>query len=148
LDNLSCISEAKYEQTLTSNKTLAHLYKLQIEWINFLFTSAKIGHNDSLDGDTLIVSSSDDHIRYPVQRQGPFLISHTKPLDNGIQTSDILYINVEPVNILAMSLNNGTVHNYIIGSEIDAQWQMPVKNAKHDWQKEVIHVEHDSVIRY
>lgn len=126
----------KYEQSKSTNKTLSHLFNLHRDWINYLFESAKIGPKN-LDNDTLTVSSSEHHIPYPVQRQGPFLINHTKPLDNGIEATDILYINVGPINILSLALNNGNVHNYILGSEIDAQWQLPVKNTKSVWQKEV-----------
>lgn len=136
LDNLSCISQVKYEQSKSTNKTLSHLFNLHNEWINHLFESAKIGLK-SLDSDSLTVTSSDDHVPYPVQRQGPFLISHTKPLNDGIEATDILYRNIGSINILSLALNNGSVHNYIIGSEIDAQWQLPVKDAKKVWQNEV-----------
>ncbi|CAO3642831.1 unnamed protein product [Mucor hiemalis] len=136
LDNLACISQVKYEQCKSNYKTLSFLFKLHSEWINVLFESAKVGHG-KLDNDTLTVVSTDNHVYYPVQRQGPFLINHTQPLDNGVQTSDLLYLNADPVNVLALALTNGTVQNYILASEIDAQWQMPVKNAKDGWQKEL-----------
>lgn len=138
LDNLSCIAEVKYQQTKHVNKTVAHLYKLQSEWINVLFASAQVSSStNSLENDSLVVTSSPDHMAYPVQRQGPFLINHTQPLNSGIETTDILFIDVEPVNVLAVAMNNGSVHNYIIGSEIDAQWQMPVRHIKYMWEKEV-----------
>lgn len=136
LDNLACISQVKYEQCKSNYKTLSFLFKLHSEWINTLYESAKVGHG-KLDNDTLTVVSTENHVHYPVQRQGPFLINHTQPLSNGIQTADLLYLNAEPVSVLALALTNGVVQNYILASEIDAQWQMPVKNAKNGWQKEL-----------
>ncbi|KAI8098102.1 uncharacterized protein B0P05DRAFT_523460 [Gilbertella persicaria] len=139
LDNLACISDAKYEQakssTVEEHKVLSHLFKLQSLWINTLFESAKIAHG--LDSDGLLVMSDKHHSLHPVQRQGPFMINHTDILANGAEPSDILYVNADPVHILALSLNNGTVHNYILGSEIDAQWQMSVKNPTKTWEKEL-----------
>lgn len=126
----------KYEQCKSNYKTLSYLFKLHSEWINTLYESAKVGHG-KLDNDSLTVISNENHVDYPVQRQGPFLINHTQPLENGVQTADLLYLNAEPVSVLALALTNGTVQNYILASEIDAQWQMPVKNAKDGWQKEL-----------
>ncbi|KAG2207189.1 hypothetical protein INT47_012242 [Mucor saturninus] len=143
LDNLSCLSQVKYEQSKSNNKTLSHLFSLHNQWIKHLFESAKIG-TKGLDSDSLTVFSSDEHIPYPVQRQGPFLISHTNPLDDGIEATDLLFSNVGPISILSLALNNGTLHNYIIGSEIDAQWQLPVKNAKNIWQSELAHLLSDA----
>jgi hypothetical protein len=87
----------------------------------------------------LTVFSDDSHSEYPVQRQGPFVINRTQILDNGIEAVDILYLNVEPIGVIALALNDGTVHNYILGSEIDPQWQMPVHHPTHKWQKDVRH---------
>ncbi|KAI9338861.1 hypothetical protein BD770DRAFT_331269 [Pilaira anomala] len=143
LESLSCLSRVKSEQAKKSNKPLSHLFRLHNDWIHYLFESAKIGQNN-LDHDALTVTSSDNHIPYPVHRQGPFLINHTSPFANGVEVTDILYIHVDIINVLSLALNNGTVQNYIIGSEIDPQWQLPVKDIKFMWEKEVAFLLSDS----
>ncbi|KAI9480466.1 MAG: nuclear pore component-domain-containing protein [Benjaminiella poitrasii] len=142
LDNLLYISEAKYEQaksaSVAEHKTLSHLFSLHSSWINALFKSARIARKTiASDNDSLVVSSDAQHNLYPVRRQGPFLINHTQLLNNGIEVVDLLLLNIEPVSCLVVALNNGTLHNFILGSEIDAQWQMPVNDAKSKWQKEL-----------
>lgn len=136
LESLSCLSRVKSEQAKKSNKPLSHLFRLHNDWINYLFKSAKIVQSKLGDG-ALIVTSSEDHIPYPVHRQGPFLINHTSPFAKGVEVTDILYIHVDIINVLSLALNNGTVQNYIIGSEIDPQWKLPVKDNKFMWEKEV-----------
>lgn len=140
LDNLACISDAKYQQaknaTKSDHKTLSHLFNLHSIWIDDLFQTAKIARRSN-ESDILVVVSDDKHSQYPVLRQGPFLISHTQVLDNGIEASDLLFVNVDPVCVLALGLTNGSVHNYLLSGEIDAQWQMPIENATHTWQREV-----------
>ncbi|OBZ88612.1 Nucleoporin nup82 [Choanephora cucurbitarum] len=147
LDNLSCISDAKYEQAKSSSesdhKLLSHLFKLQNLWVNALFQSAKIArhataqNSTKADNDMLTVTSSKNHSLHSVQRQGPFMISHTNILADGIEPSDILYINADTVHILALAFNNGLVHNYILGSEIDAQWQLPTSPNGKEWEREL-----------
>lgn len=140
LDNLACISNAKHQQAKTAtnpdHKTLSHLFNLQNIWIDDLLQTAKIARKSN-ESDSLVVVSDENHSQYPVLRQGPFVIKHTQMLDNGIETSDILFINYHPVSILALALTNGSIHNYLLSGEIDAQWQMPIQNATHTWQKEV-----------
>ncbi|KAI8647071.1 hypothetical protein BD408DRAFT_479486 [Parasitella parasitica] len=140
LDNLACIVDVKYQQAKSSEKhdfkTLSHLFNLQSAWIDDLFQTAKIARRSN-DSDSLVVVSDEQHSRYPTLRQGPFLISHTQPLDNGIEASDLLFINPEPVRVLALGLTDGSVHNYLLSGEVDAQWQMPVSSATHSWQKEL-----------
>jgi hypothetical protein len=146
LENLSYISEAKFAQSkqhgsTKEHQTLSNLFNLHRVWINALFQSAKIARqsniSNTIDDNILTVSSDDHHSDYPVQRQGPFLINHTQTLENGVEAVDILYLNADPVGIIALALNNGTVHNYILSSEIDPQWQMPVHNPTQKWHKDV-----------
>ncbi|GAA5817570.1 hypothetical protein MFLAVUS_011118 [Mucor flavus] len=135
LETLSCLSRVKYEQVKRTNKPLSMLFELHSDWIRYLFESAKVAQN--LDNDALTVTSSKEHMPYAIKRQGPFLTNHTVSLADGIQVTDILYITVDVINMVALALNNGSVRNYIIGSEIDAQWQLPVTNAQHTWEKEL-----------
>ncbi|CEP12760.1 hypothetical protein [Parasitella parasitica] len=140
LDKLACVSNAKYQQAKSAkehdHKTLSHLFNLQSIWIDDLFQTAKIARRSN-ESDSLVVVSDEQHSQYPALRQGPFIISHTQALDNGIEASDLLFINPEPVAILALGLTNGSVHNYLVSGEVDAQWQMPISNATHVWQKEL-----------
>lgn len=144
LASLSCIAYAKYEQSKKSDsedsKTLSYLYHLQWSWVSALQQSAKItskNHKTNLDADTLTVTSDADHNTYPVQRQGPFLVSQNVNLQAGAEATSILYINVSPLNIIALAFTDGTIHNYIVGSEVDPQWQMPMHNPKNPLQKKV-----------
>lgn len=136
LETLSCLSRVKYEQVKRTNEPLSMLFELHSEWIRYLFESAKVAQN--LDNDALTVTSSKEHMPYAIKRQGPFLTNHTVSLADGIQVTDILYVTVDLINMVALALNNGSVQNYIIGSEIDAQWQLPVTNTQHTWEKEVM----------
>ncbi|KAI8336018.1 hypothetical protein BD560DRAFT_360066 [Blakeslea trispora] len=147
LDNLACISDAKYEQAKSSSESehrlLSHLFKLQSLWISTLFQSAKVSRHTTaqnsakIDNDMLTVTSSKSHSIHSVQRQGPFMINHTDILANGVEPSNILYINADPVHILALAFNNGLVHNYILGSEIDPQWQLPNDKGSKEWEVEL-----------
>ncbi|KAG1086183.1 hypothetical protein G6F42_021092 [Rhizopus arrhizus] len=139
LDHLACISDAKYQQAKTASKpdhkTLSHLFNLHSIWIDDLFQTAKIARRSN-ESDSLVVVSDEHHSQYPVLRQGPFVITHTEPLKDGIEATDLLLINADPVYVLALGLTNGSIHNYLLSGEIDAQWRMPVANATHTWQKE------------
>ncbi|KAF1800095.1 hypothetical protein FB192DRAFT_1390036 [Mucor lusitanicus] len=140
LDNLACISDAKYQQAKSASepdhKTLSHLFNLHSIWIDDLFQTAKIARRSN-ESDSLVVVSDEHHSQYPVLRQGPFVITHTEPLSNGVEATDLLLINADPVYVLALGLTNGSIHNYLLSSEIDAQWRMPVANATHAWQKDL-----------
>ncbi|KAI8980930.1 hypothetical protein BDB01DRAFT_724658 [Pilobolus umbonatus] len=140
LENLSCISHAKYEQARRSDahehRYLSHLYSLQMDWIQRLLSTAKTS-SIILEKDMVSITSNDSHISYPPRRQGPFSISHDNCLMDGTQVVDILFTNSNPVHIITLALSNGTVRNYIIGSEIDAVWLFNTKKSKERWEKEL-----------
>ncbi|GAN03513.1 conserved hypothetical protein [Mucor ambiguus] len=140
LDNLACISDAKYQQAKSASKpdhkTLSHLFNLHSIWIDDLFQTAKIARRSN-ESDSLVVVSDKHHSQYPVLRQGPFVVPHAEPLNHGVEATDLLLINADPVYVLALSLTNGIIHNYLLSGEIDAQWRMPVANATHTWQKDL-----------
>lgn len=81
------------------------------------------------EGNVLLVSSHEQHSVYPVQRQGPFVVSETSA--DG-EVSDILYINYEPVHLLVVAATNGTVKNYMLCSDIDARWQIAPQSEESD----------------
>lgn len=93
-----------------------------MSWINTLFQSAK---KTTLDGGSLLVRSDKNHSIYPVQRQGPFV---TNEGEKSGEATDMLYINADPVHVLVLAFTNGTVKNYIVGSDINAQWQFSAQD--------------------
>ncbi|KAI8883273.1 hypothetical protein K501DRAFT_219550 [Backusella circina FSU 941] len=138
LDNLGCISQVKFAKAEKEFRELSYLYQLQCEWIDGLLESAAKSNvgKKSIKTDVLTVYSK-DIISFEAHRQGPFMVSQSEGLPRGVQVSDIYYANVDRVGIIALALSNGTVQNHILASDIEAQWQMPVKTTNEDCQKDL-----------
>ncbi|KAI8975092.1 hypothetical protein BDF20DRAFT_876853 [Mycotypha africana] len=137
LDKLSCIADVKYEQANASeskdHKSLAPLYNLQSKWINALLKSARIAKRSTLhtmDGDSLFVTNDSSQSKYKLQRQGPFKVNNNRGTSMDATVTDILYTNFDSINIISLAFTDGTVDNYILGSEIDAEWSIPVVTSK------------------
>lgn len=138
LDNLGCIAQVKFTKAENDVPALAYLYQLQCEWIDGLLESAaesNIGRK-SINTDVLTVYSK-DVVSFEPHRQGPFMVSQAEGLPKHAQVSDIYYTNVDRVGMIVLALSNGTIQNHILASDVEAQWQMPVKTTNEACQKEV-----------
>lgn len=136
--------DAKYQKEKVSDSNdinaLTYLYKLQKQWLQDLFDSAKVGckANPSLmNNDTLSVVSNTSSFNFPVKIQGPFLTNCPTNSRGYAQVTDILYVYSEPLHILILALSNGLIQNHMLNTESDAQWDVLKADGVERWQHEV-----------
>ncbi|KAG0769289.1 hypothetical protein G6F33_003810 [Rhizopus arrhizus] len=144
LDNLMNLVDAKYQKEKVSDSNdinaLTYLYKLQKQWLQDLFDSAKVGckANPSLmNNDTLSVVSNTSSFNFPVKIQGPFLTNCPTNSRGYAQVTDILYVYSEPLHILILALSNGLIQNHMLNTESDAQWDVLKADGVERWQHEL-----------
>lgn len=148
METLACVVEAKTQQLVkeindnddddSDAKALYYLLRLQSQWISDVIASGR-KQRTAVVGDSDIVSicSRDSSVPFPVQRQGPFKIEDDNQLKPGSEVGDLIFISTEAANILVAAYTNGDIQSYLLGSEIDPQWLMPIQARESDWKYEV-----------
>lgn len=146
LETLACVIEAKTQQLVqeikddddSDAKALYYLLRLQSQWISDVIGSGrKTKAAVTGDADLVSICSRDSSVPFPVQRQGPFRIENDNQLKSGSEVGDLIFISTEAANILVAAYTNGQVQSYLVGSDIDPQWLMPIQARESDWKYEV-----------
>lgn len=146
LETLACVIEAKTQQLVqeikddddSDAKALYYLLRLQSQWISDVIGSGrKTKAAVTGDADLVSICSRDSSVPFPVQRQGPFRIENDNQLKSGSEVGDLIFISTEAANILVAAYTNGQVQSYLVGSDIDPQWLMPIQARESDWKYEL-----------
>ncbi|KAI7879763.1 hypothetical protein K492DRAFT_208027 [Lichtheimia hyalospora FSU 10163] len=146
METLACVVEAKTQQLVeeinndddSDAKALYYLLRLQSQWISDVIGSGRKSKAAMVGGSDIVsICSRDSSVPFPVQRQGPFKIQDNNQLVADSQVGDLIFISTQAANILVAAYTNGHVQSYLLGSEIDPQWLMPVQSRESDWKYEL-----------
>ncbi|KAI8384616.1 uncharacterized protein BYT42DRAFT_563086 [Radiomyces spectabilis] len=150
MEGLACVAEAKINKLIQEQATkkednshrqcLSYLFRLQYQWIQDMLESNKEMRKDNpalLDNEKLSIDAEGSSVPFAPHRQGPFSVDNDECLCEDSHVSDMLFSRVQPVNILSVAYTNGTLKNFILGSEMDAQWRMPIEREEYPWQQQL-----------
>ncbi|KAL0088539.1 hypothetical protein J3Q64DRAFT_1875667 [Phycomyces blakesleeanus] len=151
METLGCVADAKMKMLLSKGKTfdqldddhqaLYYLQQLHYQWLDEMLKSTVVdrqNHPSLVDRSMINIQSNKCSLPFTVKRQGPFLTggNFDGVLDiNTAQISDIQFIKSKASDILVVACTDGSVRNFLLGTQVDPQWLMPVQNnPRYPWQ--------------
>ncbi|KAI8078740.1 uncharacterized protein BX664DRAFT_389129 [Halteromyces radiatus] len=151
LESLACMAITNCNKILSESKEndndpvnpVYYYFRLQFEWICDLIKTAQQEKSTSLammDRGQLFVKSDPTSTPLQVQPQGPFIIKQNQWQDKTSPTkvSDMLFVQSNGLNVIALGFTNGIVRNYLLAGGISGQWILPSgKSVQQSWYKEL-----------
>ncbi|KAI9025024.1 hypothetical protein CLU79DRAFT_745892 [Phycomyces nitens] len=150
METLGCIADAKMKKILAEGgefqqldddrQSLYYLQQLHYQWLDEMLKSTvadRHNHPSLVDSSMINIQSNKCSLPFTVQRQGPFMVGRNSGdvFGDNVQVGDIQFIKSKASDILVMACTDGSVRNFLLGTEIDPQWLMPVQNnPRYPWQ--------------